>query len=159
MTFCYMRDECPFRGAIICAWAEEGAIARTSCGSIVQSPAFPPEKVIDTLGAGDTFIAAALYYLNKSKVEFMHKYKEEATRTNDINKTKAVMSDNCNAVKRDIKENLDTGHLGEKFINETVLQQAIKFACRVAGAKVGLRAYDCLDIISNDILRSNILEH
>ncbi|CAL1687952.1 unnamed protein product [Lasius platythorax] len=41
------------RGVIICAWAEEGAIARTPCGVIVQSPAFPPHRVIDTLGAGE----------------------------------------------------------------------------------------------------------
>ncbi|XP_011055777.1 PREDICTED: ketohexokinase-like isoform X2 [Acromyrmex echinatior] len=148
------------KGTIVCAWSEEGAIARTSCGSIVQSPAFPPQKVIDTLGAGDTFNAAALYYLNKSKVEFMHKYKEEAACTND-NQMKDA-SDN-NTAKRDVKENLDIRTSGKynraKFINETVLQQAIKFACCIAGAKVGLRGYDCLDIISSDILQSNFLEN
>jgi len=155
-----MKDKCPFRGAIICAWAEEGAIARTPCGLIVQSPAFPPQKVIDTLGAGDTFNAAALYYLNKSKIEFMHKYNEETVCTNDINQTKNDISDST--VQRDIKENLNIRNLGyirAKFINETVLKQAIKFACCIAGAKVGLRGYDCLDIISSDILRSNFLEH
>ncbi|KAG5336273.1 KHK Ketohexokinase, partial [Acromyrmex heyeri] len=148
------------KGTIVCAWSEEGAIARTPCGSIVQSPAFPPQKVIDTLGAGDTFNAAALYYLNKSKVEFMHKYKEEAACTND-NQMKDA-SDN-NTAKRDVEENLDIRSSGKynraKFINETVLQQAIKFACCIAGAKVGLRGYDCLDIISSDILRSNFLEN
>ncbi|XP_018400712.1 PREDICTED: ketohexokinase-like [Cyphomyrmex costatus] len=145
------------KGAIICAWAEEGAIARTPCGSIVQSPAFPPLKVIDTLGAGDTFNAAALYYLNKSKVEFMHKYKEEATCMND-NQTKDDSDNNTTLVKRDIKENLSTKssvYDRVKFINETLLQQTIRFACRIAGAKVGLRGYDCLDVISNDILQSN----
>jgi len=155
-----MKDNCPFRGAIICAWAEEGAIARTPCGSIVQSPAFPPQKVIDTLGAGDTFNAAALYYLNKSKIEFMHKYNEETVCTNGINQTKDDISDST--VQCDIKENLNIGNLGyirAKFINQTVLNQAIKFACCIAGAKVGLRGYDCLDVISSDILRSNFLEH
>jgi len=162
MTFYYMRDKCSFRGVIICAWAEEGAIARTSCGSIIQSPAFPPQKVIDTLGAGDTFNAAALYYLNKSKIEFMHKYNEETVCNDiDINQTKDDISDN-NTIKRDIKENFNIRNLGyirAKFINETVLKQAIKFACCIAGAKVGLRGYDYLDVISSDILRSNFLEH
>lgn len=151
------------KGTVICAWAEEGAIARTPCGSIVQSSAFPPQKVIDTLGAGDTFNAAALYYLNKSKIEAMHKYKKETVCTNDdINQTQDDISDYGTAVERDIKEILGTGSLEysrAKFINETVLQQAIKFACRIAGAKVGLRGYDCLDAISGDILQSNILEH
>ncbi|TGZ53961.1 Uncharacterized protein DBV15_03565 [Temnothorax longispinosus] len=136
------------KNAIICAWAEEGAIARAPCGAIVQSSAFPPEKVIDTLGAGDTFNAAVIYYLNKSKVEFMHKYKEEAASTSDTNQTEDNVSDNGTAVKRDIEENLDPESLGYdrlKFITETVLQKAIKIGCRIAGAKVGLRGYDNLD--------------
>ncbi|XP_071553783.1 ketohexokinase isoform X2 [Temnothorax nylanderi] len=143
------------KNAIICAWAEEGAIARTPCGAIVQSPAFPPEKVIDTLGAGDTFNAAVIYYLNKSKVEFMRKYEEEAASTSDTNQTDDNVSDNGTAVKRDIEKNLDPESLGYdrlKFITETVLQKAIKIGCRIAGAKVGLRGYDNLDVISSDIL-------
>lgn len=151
---------CPFRGAIICPWAEEGAIARTPSGAIVQSSAFPPEKVIDTLGAGDTFNAAAMYYLNKSKIEFMHKYKEEVTCTNDTNQANNDIFDN-GTVKRD-KENLGLENLGykrSKFITETVMRRAIKFACRIAGAKVGFRGYDNLDIIFNDILQLDLLEN
>ncbi|XP_077257521.1 ketohexokinase isoform X2 [Temnothorax americanus] len=143
------------KNAIICAWAEEGAIARAPCGAIVQSPAFPPEKVIDTLGAGDTFNAAVIYYLNKSKVEFMRKYKEEAASTSDTNQTEDNVSDNGTAFKRDIEENLGPESLGYdrlKFITETVLRKAIKIGCRIAGAKVGLRGYDNLDVISSDIL-------
>ncbi|XP_011876967.1 PREDICTED: ketohexokinase-like [Vollenhovia emeryi] len=150
------------KGAIICAWAEEGAIARTPCGAIVQSPAFPPEKVIDTLGAGDTFNAAAMYYLNKSKVEFMHKCKEQAACTNNTTQIKDDIVDNGTAVKRDMTENLNLESLRYrrlKFITETVLQKAIKFACCIAGAKVGLRGYDNLDIISSDILKLDSLEH
>ena len=39
-------------------------------GDVKHSDAFPPEKVIDTLGAGDTFVAGAIYSLIKeSSVE------------------------------------------------------------------------------------------
>lgn len=115
--------------------------------------------MIDTLGAGDTFNAAAIYYMNKSKVEFMRKYKKEATCTN-IDQTKDDISVNGTTVKRDIKDNSDIKNLDQaKFINEMILQKAIKFACCIAGAKVGLRGYDCLNVISSDILQLNFLEH
>lgn len=135
------------RGVIICAWGEEGAIARTPCGVIVQSPAFPPYRVIDTLGAGDTFNAAVLYYLNKSKIEFMCKYNETAC-VNDINKLCDDTFDSSTVVRRDIEnvENLEYNRT--KFIDETVLHKAIKFACSIAGAKVGSRGYDFLDKIN-----------
>lgn len=99
-------------------------MACTRNGNVVQSPAFPPQKVTDTLGAGDTFNAAVLYYLNKSKAEFISKY-------SDIESLK---------------------YARVEFIDKTVLQEAITFACRVAGAKVGLRGYDGLDQIYLDIL-------
>lgn len=113
--------------------------------------------MIDTLGAGDTFNAAAMYYLNKSKIEFMHKYKEVIC-TNDTNQTNDDIFDN-GTVKRN-KENLGLENLGyerSKFITETVMQRTIKFACRIAGAKVGFRGYDNLDVISNDILQLDLL--
>ncbi len=49
---------------IICAWADLGACARLADGTIVQSPCFPPDKLVDTLGAGDTFVAGTLHKLN-----------------------------------------------------------------------------------------------
>ncbi|XP_026142238.1 ketohexokinase-like isoform X2 [Carassius auratus] len=42
---------------LICAWAEKGADAMGPDGVIIHSDAFPPEKLVDTLGAGDTFNA------------------------------------------------------------------------------------------------------
>ena len=36
-------------------------------GRIVHSPAFPPMRVVDTLGAGDTFNAGVLHALNKER--------------------------------------------------------------------------------------------
>lgn len=156
-----LRDKYFSRGAIICAWAEEGAIARTPCGTIVQSPAFPPHKVIDTLGAGDTFNAAVLYYLNKSKVELMRKYKDE--EANDINKLGDNTIDDSTVVRQSIKqknlciENLECNRT--KFIDEIVLQRAIKFACCIAGAKVGSKGFDCLNKIFNHILQLDFPIH
>lgn len=51
------------RSLVICPWGEKGASARLKEGKIVSSQAFPPEHVVDTLGAGDTFIAATIFAL------------------------------------------------------------------------------------------------
>ncbi|XP_073725314.1 ketohexokinase isoform X4 [Misgurnus anguillicaudatus] len=48
---------------LICAWAEKGADAMGPDGTGFHSDAFPPEKLVDTLGAGDTFNAAVIYTL------------------------------------------------------------------------------------------------
>ncbi|XP_037534931.1 ketohexokinase [Nematolebias whitei] len=53
------------KGAVlICAWAEKGADALGPDGSLVHSDAFPPETLVDTLGAGDTFNAGVIYTLS-----------------------------------------------------------------------------------------------
>uniref|UniRef100_A0A3P9D826 Ketohexokinase n=1 Tax=Maylandia zebra TaxID=106582 RepID=A0A3P9D826_9CICH len=60
------------QGAIlICAWAEKGADALGPDGVIIHSDAFPPESLVDTLGAGDTFNAAVIYTLSKGET-FKH---------------------------------------------------------------------------------------
>ncbi|XP_061641526.1 ketohexokinase isoform X2 [Phyllopteryx taeniolatus] len=48
---------------LICAWAEKGADASDADGTLLHSDAFPPECVLDTLGAGDTFNAAVIHKL------------------------------------------------------------------------------------------------
>ncbi|KAK1901422.1 Ketohexokinase [Dissostichus eleginoides] len=53
------------QGAVlVCAWAEEGADALGPDGVLLHSDAFPPETLVDTLGAGDTFNSAVIYTLS-----------------------------------------------------------------------------------------------
>ncbi|XP_034722303.1 ketohexokinase isoform X3 [Etheostoma cragini] len=49
---------------LICAWAEKGADALGPDGLVLHSDAFPPETLVDTLGAGDTFNAAVIFTLS-----------------------------------------------------------------------------------------------
>uniref|UniRef100_A0A8C1HZI3 Ketohexokinase n=1 Tax=Cyprinus carpio carpio TaxID=630221 RepID=A0A8C1HZI3_CYPCA len=55
---------------LICAWAEKGADAMGPDGVIIHSDAFPPEKLVDTLGAGDTFNASVIYSLSNGSFLF-----------------------------------------------------------------------------------------
>ncbi|XP_075391797.1 ketohexokinase isoform X2 [Tenrec ecaudatus] len=52
---------------LICAWAEEGADALGPDGRLVHSDAFSPPRVVDTLGAGDTFNASVIFSLSQGK--------------------------------------------------------------------------------------------
>ncbi|KAM4012349.1 ketohexokinase isoform 4-T4 [Anomaloglossus baeobatrachus] len=52
---------------LVCAWAEEGADALGPDGHVLHSPSFPPEKIVDTLGAGDTFNASVIYALSNGQ--------------------------------------------------------------------------------------------
>lgn len=55
----HMRHQAPEQ-ELICAWGEEGAYGMSRNGEIFYSRAYPPLKVIDTLGAGDTFNAGII---------------------------------------------------------------------------------------------------
>lgn len=51
---------------IICAWGEDGAVAlNVANGEFHTAAACPPAQIVDTLGAGDTFVAATLYSLQR----------------------------------------------------------------------------------------------
>ncbi|XP_074657225.1 uncharacterized protein LOC141910388 [Tubulanus polymorphus] len=52
--------------AVICPWGEKGAFARDCDGAEYESKAFVPDAVVDTLGAGDTFIAAVISRLSRA---------------------------------------------------------------------------------------------
>lgn len=51
------------RCELVCAWGDRGAMGISRDGKVVQSIAYQPPEVIDTLAAGDTFVAAAIYQL------------------------------------------------------------------------------------------------
>lgn len=55
------------RATLVCAWAEEGADALGPDGRLLHSDAFPPPRVVDTLGAGDTFNAAVIFSLSQGE--------------------------------------------------------------------------------------------
>lgn len=59
-----------FSAHLICAWAEEGADTMGPNG-LFHSNAFPPKKLVDTLGAGDTFNAAVIFELHNGRSEFV----------------------------------------------------------------------------------------
>ncbi len=56
--------------SVYCAWGKAGAWAMDNQGRLFQRPAWQPEQVIDTLGAGDVFNAAVIHAtLKNEKVE------------------------------------------------------------------------------------------
>lgn len=46
---------------LVVAWSEEGAYATDATGDICHAPAMSPVRVVDTLGAGDTFNAGVIH--------------------------------------------------------------------------------------------------
>ncbi|XP_058795554.1 ketohexokinase-like [Phymastichus coffea] len=125
---------------IFSAWADLGAMARAPDGTIVQSPAFPPHKIIDTLGAGDTFNAAVIHYLNKQKLAY---YKNGDDVNNQSTKNNIQHNYNIESSEKSQTE----------FINREVLQNAIAFGCRLAGAKIGFRGLDGINEIYKHFMR------
>lgn len=54
-----MRKQAP-QARISCTWGDAGAYGLNRDGQIHHSPAFPPPRLVDTLGAGDTFNAGMI---------------------------------------------------------------------------------------------------
>jgi len=55
----WMRQQAP-QACIIAAWGGEGAYGLGSRDELCHAPTLPPEQIVDTLGAGDTFNAAVI---------------------------------------------------------------------------------------------------
>lgn len=127
-------------------------MARTPDGTIVQSPAFPPTQIIDSLGAGDTFTAAVLHYLNHVKLKKNQFNMVNTENTDQITKTQqqsdqdpSSSNDNIAPKKITINCNIESlEYSNTDFIDQTILQAAITFACRTAGNKIGFKGYDHL---------------
>lgn len=113
---------CVSRATLICAWAEKGADAIGPDGVVIHSDAFPPEKLVDTLGAGDTFNASVLYSLSNGMNASL------------ILKHKHLMSF-CKLCK-----SVQAGFV--LFSAGGSLQDALTFGCQIAGKKCGVHGYD-----------------
>ncbi len=55
----WMRRQAP-QAELVAVWGEMGAYGVAEGSGVVHCPAFPPEVVVDTLGAGDTFNAGLI---------------------------------------------------------------------------------------------------
>lgn len=53
---------------IICTWGSRGAYCLTDAGDYHHVEPCPPTEIVDALGAGDTFCAAAIYGMDKMKL-------------------------------------------------------------------------------------------
>lgn len=128
-------------------------MARSPDGTIVQSPAFPPTQIVDSLGAGDTFTAAVLHYLNHVKLQHSQfkvnntdyeKSKNEKPNQDNTCSQTSHLSDYKNIT---LNRNIESSEYSNtEFINKTILQSAIAFACRIAGNKIGFKGYDDLQL-------------
>lgn len=48
---------------LICPWGIDGACALSSSGEYFPCPSYPPNTIVDSLGAGDTFCGGTLHFL------------------------------------------------------------------------------------------------
>lgn len=110
---------------MISAWGELGAMARIFDSSIVETKAFPPNKIVDTCGAGDTFNAGVISRLYKAKLTHQNNLRAESENCKDTN-----------------------------FMTEQVLLEAITFGCKLAGAKIGIPGYEGLEEIYENLLQN-----
>lgn len=63
-----LSTQIPITSILICPWGERGVVAKGCGGEICTSPSYPPTKVVDTLGAGDTFLAGVIFCLNQGRM-------------------------------------------------------------------------------------------
>ena len=59
-----VRDRLAPGAQATCAWGERGAWGMDGGGAVTHTPAFPPPRLVDTLGAGDVFNAGVIHGLS-----------------------------------------------------------------------------------------------
>lgn len=68
--FCVLYSVCQLlftsRNIIVCPWGTDGVAALDSVDNLSTAEAYPPDLVVDTLGAGDTFAAALIFALSRN---------------------------------------------------------------------------------------------
>lgn len=106
------------RATLVCAWAEKGADALGPDGQLLHSDAFPPPRVVDTLGAGDTFNASVIFSLSQGE---------------SLSRRHKAGAGPCPDGLADSDLSLPPGKS---------MQEALRFGCQVAGKKCGLQGYD-----------------
>lgn len=109
----------PYRATLVCAWAEEGADALGPDGQLLHSDAFPPPRVVDTLGAGDTFNASVIFSLSKGEFLRVGWGRVGPVPVLNTGSTLLLVSSPGNS-----------------------MQEALRFGCQVAGKKCGLQGFD-----------------
>lgn len=68
----------PSGPAATCTWGEQGAWARDARGAILHADAYQPDRVVDTLGAGDVFNAGLVHAFSRGMT--LQRALHEATR-------------------------------------------------------------------------------
>ncbi|XP_033209491.1 ketohexokinase-like isoform X2 [Belonocnema kinseyi] len=107
-------------GAIlICAFDERGALGRAPNGEYLQCPAQPPRPIVDIFGVSDTFNAAMIYFLYQENISYRDMW-DDPEDEEQINVDKQCPLE---------------------FIDPGILYQALVFACRLSGAKMGFKGF------------------
>ncbi|KAI8344701.1 Ribokinase-like protein [Chlamydoabsidia padenii] len=58
-----IQPQCKSGATLFCTWGEDGATCLTNTGNLLYAPALPVHQVVDSVGAGDTFIAGVIFGL------------------------------------------------------------------------------------------------
>ena len=91
-----------YSAIVICTWGDKGAVAMQN-DIITKSPAYSPDILVDSLGAGDTFCATIIHLLRES----------------------------------------------------TPLDKSLNIACRLAGAKIGIKGFSEIRQLYNNIINES----
>ncbi|CAO3647277.1 unnamed protein product [Cunninghamella echinulata] len=60
----FIKHQCKPSAILFCTWGEQGATCLLNNGKLIHASALPVHEVIDTVGAGDTFIGGIIFCLS-----------------------------------------------------------------------------------------------